>query len=194
MKICGLILAAGSSSRLGRPKQLVRTGGRTLLEKAIETALAANLNPVHVVLGARFEQIKASIEHFPLSIIENEQWQEGIGSSIRTGIRSVIAEGKYDAVLLMLCDQLHVDAPHLQALIDAYQNKQKLIIATAYGAQIGVPALFDQKYFPLLKELSGDEGAKKIIKRHSAEVHSLKFEQAIVDVDTPEDLLKTGLT
>ena len=193
MNICGLILAAGGSSRLGRPKQLVKAHGKTLLECAISNALDAPLQQVYVVLGDRFEQLEASVSHLPVSIIPNKQWQEGIGSSISAGIRSIRREGNFDAVLIMLCDQLHVTPGHLQALIGAYRQKEAPIIGTTYGGQTGVPALFDQKYFSDLEKLSGDTGAKMILFQQAHSLHSIKFEQALIDIDTPEDLIKSGL-
>lgn len=194
MRLCGLILAAGEFSRLGRPKQLILFQGKTLLQKAIESTLEVLLAKAHVVLGARIEQISSSIEHLSATIVQNRQWQEGIGSSIRAGMEAVVvAAREYDAVLIMLCDQLHVQSPHLQALIGAYQNKLGSIVAAAFGAQLGVPALFDQKYFEALRKLKGVEGVKKIILRHPEDVHLILFEQAIIDIDTQDDLIKTGL-
>lgn len=194
MNICGLILAAGGSSRLGRPKQLVRVQEKPLLELAIENAVKARLQQVYVVLGARYDQIAPSARHLPVSIIRNEQWQEGIGSSISTGINAISRVGSCDAVLIMLCDQLHVHPQHLLRLIDAYRRKKASIIATTYGGQTGVPALFDQAFFPELEQLSGDTGAKKILHQHAGRLHSIRFEQALIDIDTPEDLHKHGLT
>lgn len=194
MNICGLILAAGGSFRLGRPKQLVQSGNKTLLEKAVESANKAGLDPVHLVLGARFEQIKKTIEHLPVRIIQNQQWQEGIGSSIGSGMEVINAgEQNFDGLLIMLCDQLHVNTAHLESLIRAFRDKKSPIVATQYAGQPGVPALFGQKYFPLLEKLSGDTGAKKIISRHPADVHTILFQQAKVDIDTPDDLIKNGL-
>lgn len=194
MKICALILAAGSSSRLGRPKQLVKAHGKTLLERAAESAIEAGLEPVHVVLGACFDQINTSIAHLGVHICKNEQWQEGIGSSISAGMNSVTAEKEYEGVLTMLCDQLHVNSAHLKTLINAFLKEEKGIIATEYANQPGVPALFSRKYFSLLQKLKGDEGAKKIIRRNPEDVHSILFEEAIRDIDTQEDLTEEGLT
>lgn len=193
MKICGLILAAGASSRLGRPKQLVSVKGKSLLEKAIKTALEAGLNQVYVVLGAHFDEVKASIAHLPVRIIHHEQWQQGIGSSISAGMQTIHAEDHYDAVLIMLCDQLHINIAHLKALLIPYLNSDKAIVATSYGNQTGVPALFDHQHFSLLQALSGDTGAKKIISQQADKVHSIRFEEASIDIDTPEDLAGAGL-
>ena len=193
MKVCGLILAAGGSSRLGRPKQLVSAHGKSLLEKAIDSSLQTDLQQVYVVLGAKVEEVEASVKHLPVRTIYNERWQEGIGSSISCGLRKIQSEGNFDAVLIMLCDQLHITAHHLQSLIDAYLHKKASIIATTYGQQAGVPALFDQQFFPHLQNLSGDTGAKKILHQQTESLHPIPFEQAIIDVDTPEDLEKLGL-
>lgn len=194
MNICGLILAAGASTRLGRPKQLLRAQGKPLLEKAAETALEARLDAVYVVLGARYEEIKTSIQHLPVQLIRNEQWQEGIGSSISSGIRATRASDNYDAVLIMLTDQLHINGAHLSSLVNNYlKSSHKAIVATTYGHQTGVPALFDKYYFPQLEDLSGDIGAKKLIGQHMDRVRSINFEQASIDIDTPEDQAKAGL-
>ena len=100
MKIGALVLTAGGSSKLGRPKQLIKAEGKNLLEKAIGSALEAGFASMHVVLGARFNEIKATIEHLPVGIIRNENWQEGIGSSIRTGVEFITARGEYEACWL----------------------------------------------------------------------------------------------
>lgn len=194
MKTAGLILAAGSSSRLGRPKQLVKSHGKSLLEQAIETALKVPLDKVFVVLGARFDEIEPSVSHLPVTVIRNDHWQVGMGSSISAGMKAVMKESGYEAVLIMLCDQLHMTAQHLDMLCDAQQQKRGSIIATTYGEQTGVPALFGHEHFRELEKLSGETGAKKIILQHAGKLHSIRFEQAIIDIDTPEDLHKNGLT
>ncbi len=194
MNICGLILAAGGSSRLGRPKQLVQAQGHTLLEKAILNALQAQFHNLYVVLGANYEQILPSIQHLPISIVKNENWQAGLGSSIRRGLQEIFNSQGFDAVLIMLCDQVHVTASHLQSIIAVYQNSNAPIVATRYGKQMGVPALFDRAHFAELAMLSGDTGAKKILQQHADTLQSILFEQAVIDVDTPEDLIKNGLT
>jgi molybdenum cofactor cytidylyltransferase len=193
MNLCGLILAAGGSTRLGRPKQLVKSQDKTLLQLAIENALNTSLQDVYVVLGANKESIEASIKHLPVQLIENAQWQEGLGSSISAGMHFIQKQGNYDAVLIMLCDQLHVNAAHLQAIIDAYLQKGAKMVATEYGKQLGVPALFDRMYFTDLAQLSGDTGAKKLLQVYAASLYSIPFEQALIDIDTPEDLNRLGL-
>ncbi|WP_224998989.1 NTP transferase domain-containing protein [Cesiribacter sp. SM1] len=194
MKVCGLILAAGGSSRLGRAKQLLQQQGKSLLALSIETALAAGLDPVYVVLGARQEQILDEISHLPVKIISNQEWQEGIGSSIRIGISHIEAEESYDAVVILLCDQLLITADHIKSLVALYQSSHKPIVATAYGAQSGVPALFSHSYFHLLLALQGDTGARKIIAQHQQNAHVVNFEAAALDIDTAEDARGAGLS
>ncbi len=193
MNICGLILAAGGSSRLGQPKQLVNAGGKSLLEHAIENAQKTCLQQIYVVLGAHREQIETRIENLPVTVIRNSKWQEGMGSSISAGIAPVTGEKKWDAVLIMLCDQLHINSQHLQAITSAFRQGKAPLIATAYGNQQGVPALFARQYFTELEKLSGDSGAKKILIRHASHLHTIPFEQALIDIDTPEDLVKNGI-
>ncbi|AHM58510.1 4-diphosphocytidyl-2c-methyl-d-erythritol synthase [Flammeovirgaceae bacterium 311] len=194
MKVCALLLAAGASSRLGRPKQLLEKEGRSLLQLSIETALVAELDPVFVVLGAREAEIRAQIRQQPVQLIYNPDWQEGIGSSIREGIKHIMEAGSYSAVVIMLCDQLLISAAHLQSLVKAYQQQQIPVVATSYQDQAGVPALFDQSFFPHLKQLSGDTGARKLISQHRDKVQLIQYEAAGVDIDTAEDALRAGLT
>jgi molybdenum cofactor cytidylyltransferase len=188
MNIACLILAAGSSSRLGRPKQLLKYKQKTLIEHTISTVLAAGISQVYVVLGSDFETIRDTISHLPVHMIHHQAWQEGIGSSIRAGISFIENENHADAILIMLCDQPHISGDHLNALIECYSKQNKSIIATGYEQHAGVPALFDQKIFPSLKELKGDSGAKSIISKNSDDVILINFEQAGIDIDTPEDL------
>jgi molybdenum cofactor cytidylyltransferase len=194
MKICGLILAAGGSSRLGRPKQLVKSNEKTLLQLAIENARNITLDEVFVVLGANIEPIATSLKHLPVHLVENEQWQEGLGSSICAGIRAIQQHGNYDAVLILLCDQLHITAAHLQAILNAFLMQKSGIVATSYGQQTGVPALFDQSYFSQLAQLTGDTGAKMLLHTNRDILYCIPFEQALIDVDTPEDLARQGLS
>ena len=189
MNIGCLILAAGSSSRLGSPKQLLKYNQKTLIENSISAVLTAGISPLYVVLGSDFELIRDAIRDFPVKIIYHGTWQEGIGSSIRTGISYMENENHFDAILIMLCDQPYISSGHLKDLIKAFSQEQKSIIATGYGNHTGVPALFDCKIFRSLKELTGDKGAKDIINKNCNDVCVINFEQAAVDIDRPEDLL-----
>jgi molybdenum cofactor cytidylyltransferase len=190
MNIGCLILAAGSSSRLGRPKQLLIYNQKTLIENTISAVLAAEVSTIYVVLGSDIALIRDAIRNLPVKIIHHHKWQEGIGSSIRIGISYMETENHFDAILIMLCDQPYISSEHLKDLIKEFFQKQKSIIATGYGNHVGVPALFHQKIFSFLKELTGDKGAKDIISKNSEDVFVKNFEQAAIDIDTPEDLSK----
>ncbi|MDB5088375.1 MAG: MobA-like protein [Mucilaginibacter sp.] len=181
-----IILAAGSSSRLGTPKQNLIYKGETLLQGAIKTALATRCSPITVVLGANFEVIKPTIEDLPVTIIYNEDWQQGMSSSISSGITELQKnEAKISSVILMLCDQPFVNKELLLQLISA--NSKQSIVACAYNKGIGPPVYFDGFYFPELLLLKGNEGAKKLILKHEAHVTTIPFLLGSVDVDTIDD-------
>ncbi|HEY8782331.1 MAG TPA: nucleotidyltransferase family protein [Mucilaginibacter sp.] len=181
-----IILAAGSSSRLSKPKQNLVYKGRTLLQRAIETALKSVCRPVIVVLGANENVIMSTIEGFDAAIIQNPGWQEGMASSIRSGIEELqIIEPEADSVILMLCDQPFVDA----SLIDRLVQKKsiKSIVACAYDNTIGAPVLFAAAYFDELLLLKGQEGAKKLLMKYPYDVITVSFPRGSIDIDTVED-------
>ncbi len=188
-----IILAAGVSARMGRPKQLLTYGSRTLLRHAAETALASVCRPVLVVLGAYADQLHSEIDDLPVQQVVNERWAEGMGSSIRAGLEALKhydRAGAAKAVVLMLCDQPFVTAAVINDLVMAYRSSGKGIIASEYGGTMGVPALFGREYFAELAALSGATGAKQIIAAHASEVVRVPFPKGITDVDTPEDYLQ----
>jgi len=186
-----IILAAGSSSRLGRPKQNLIYKGKTLLQRAIETASASICEPAIVVLGANIEAIGPTIEGLPIDIVKNPDWQEGIASSIRLGIHELRKiEPKADSIILMLCDQPFADASLLNQLVQ--KKLTKGMVACAYNNTVGPPVLFDAAYFDELLLLKGQEGAKKILLRYPDYVVSVPFAQGSIDIDTIEDFEKIG--
>ncbi len=183
-----IILAAGESKRLGKPKQLLEFHGQTLISRTIETALRVNSNNVSVVLGANAEKIKKEIENFPVKICVNENWQNGMASSLKSGLENLDAE--IDAVIIMLGDQPLIEARHIKSLIDKFEQTRNPIIAAIYKNTNGVPALFTKKFFPELLQLEGDTGAKKLIQKFIDLVESVEMPEAAIDVDTPEDFQK----
>jgi len=188
-----IILAAGSSSRLGKPKQNLIFDGQTLLQRAIKTALQVNCGPVVVVLGGNVDLIKPTLENSAADVIFNADWQQGMSSTIRTGIQHL--QQNYPdvtSVILMLCDQPFVDAAVLQKLIPA--NKQGAIIASGYDDTIGPPVFFDRYYFNELSALKGNEGAKHLLLKYKEKIVTVPFELGNVDIDTAEDFEKlTGI-
>jgi molybdenum cofactor cytidylyltransferase len=187
-----IILAAGSSSRFGSPKQNQVYQGKTLLQRAIQTAVtSACCDCVVVVLGANEGEIRPSISDQQVHIAYNPNWHEGIASSISLGVSELQKlEPLANAALLMLCDQPFVDPLLLYQLTARKAENDAGIIVCEYKGVLGVPALFDEKYFPELKELTGYEGAKKLIRDHADDVMSVPFGLGAIDIDTIEDFEK----
>lgn len=185
-KIGLIILAAGSSNRMsGEPKQMLEFEGKTLLRRAAETALQTEFSTV-VVLGANHQNLRKEIEDLPLKIAFNEDWKNGISSSIKKGL-SVFSEENLDAVIIMLCDQPFVSTEILLRLRDAFIKTKKPIAASQYENTVGVPALFAREIFAGLKNLREDEGAKKIIKKNMNKTALVAAPEAAFDVDTLQD-------
>ena len=186
-KIGTVILAAGESSRLGQPKQLLEFRGTTLLRHAAQTALAAG-GPVCVVLGAFAETIRPTLENLPVLVVENRAWREGMGASLRTGLRALLdAHASLAAVVFLLSDQPFISAEKIRALVAEHERTGRAIVASEYGGSLGVPALFASGLFPELRALAGNEGAKKIISRHRDAVAAVAFHEGIADIDTLAD-------
>lgn len=183
-----ILLAAGASRRMGQPKQLLLYQGQTLLKYITKCAIASLCNPVIVVLGANAEKIEPELASLPIKIIKNNQWNQGISSSIRCGINYIQKQySNIDGVIFLTCDQPFVSAELIKQLIDTYHSTQKTIIASQYGNTLGVPALFSSIFFPALIKLQGDRGAKKIINQYPDLVYVIDFPQGNIDLDTLEN-------
>ena len=188
MNIAIVILAAGESQRLGRPKQRLPYGGSTLLGHAIETALASLCRPVIVVLGAYADQIRSEIDASEVLVVVNEDWKEGMSTSIRAGLAAVEAlPQEVDGALFMLCDQPLVNGSLLDRLATAFYESKLPIAACDYDGDLGVPALFARRLFPELLTLQGAAGAKPLLRKHGSEAVCLPFPEGSLDIDTPED-------
>ncbi|MBT0810325.1 XdhC family protein [Litoribacter ruber] len=179
-----IVLAAGQSKRLGFPKQAVPFKGSTLLQHAITQAAALKTAATLTVISAGDEQRNlATITE--TEMVENPDFQEGMASSIRTGINHVLKHYPYlEYLIIMLCDQPYVESSHLQTLIDTQQKTGKKVVASLYEGRKGVPALFHRSLFPKLLELRGDTGAKNLITELGNQVVSVPFPLAAYDVDT----------
>ena len=179
-----IILAAGESSRLGKPKQNLVFRGQTLLERAFDSAQRSKCNSVIVVLGANSDKIKPITG---ITTLYNKDWQEGMASSIRTAMHEINKDLLVDRVIVMLCDQPFVSAVLLNALIDKQIETGRPIVACTYNGATGVPVLFDRTLFAELFSLQGQEGAKKILNAHTNELAAVPFELGSIDIDTPGD-------
>ncbi len=190
MSSIGLILlAAGGSRRLGSPKQLLRDeGGLSLIRRAAQAAAASQCRPIVAVLGASAEDIRPELAGLPLTVAINPDWQTGMASSLQMGLNSLEAAQTFDAVVVMLCDQPAVTGALLDALIAAYQATGHSIVACEYGETVGVPALFDQVLFAPLAALTGDEGARRVIRGYRGPISRLPFPEGLLDIDIPQDI------
>lgn len=185
MSDCGIvILAAGAASRMGKPKQLGKLCGVSLLRRCARTALATSRRPIHVVLGANAGALKPEIADLEVTPLINPDWVRGIGTSIRVG---VAAAAQCDAVVLLLCDQPLVTAGDIEQLVSERAKSGKPIAAAAYAGTLGTPAVFAAGLFGELLALSDEQGGKFVIQRHAAQVQPISIPQAAVDIDTEAD-------
>ncbi len=181
-----LVLAAGGSRRLGRPKQLERVGGRGILERVLSAAVGFAGHDVTVVLGAHASALTPLVSRFALTTVINRSWEEGLGGSIRTGMAAVPAG--CEAVLILLGDQAAVSSEDLRRLGNAWNGADNQIAASAYAGHVGVPALFPRICFSELAALRGDEGARQLLQRNSYRLLRVPMPNAGFDVDTEDDL------
>lgn len=182
-------MAAGSSSRLGYPKQLVKFRGNSLLQHSIDVAESLELRCKILVLGAEAEKIKKEIDTRDFHIAFNENWEEGMGTSISKGISEALKfENDLDHILILLSDQPFVTKEKIQELISTHLNTLKSATFSEYAGEVGVPAIFSKVIFLKLKMLKGDNGAKKLLYEKDFEFGTVSFEKGNFDVDTTNDV------
>ncbi|NNE65736.1 MAG: nucleotidyltransferase family protein [Pyrinomonadaceae bacterium] len=184
-----VIPAAGSSSRLGRPKQLVEFEGVSLVRRAAETAIEASPDLV-VVTGCEDIAVRDALKGIPVQVIDNPDWEKGMGRSIAVGVQqSLDLFPECAGILIFLCDLPTIDSGHLKRLIKKHGLEDLDLAYTKYTDTIGVPAVFGPRYFEDLIILDGDEGAKSIIGRgDDGRKMSVDFTGHFEDIDLPEDL------
>ena len=181
LKISALILAAGESKRMEKPKQLLRFHDKTLLSYAI-ASVELVISDIKVVLGANYTDISKSISDQTVEIIRNNQWSKGMSSSLAIGIESLSKD--IDAVLIMLCDQPLITNQYLKSLLDHFL-KHQVTICSGYNGICGVPAIFPKRLFPDLMKISGDRGAGVLLNKTNKIVIDCPL--AMKDIDTMED-------
>ncbi|WP_158615351.1 NTP transferase domain-containing protein [Acidipila sp. EB88] len=186
-----ILLAAGSSTRLGQPKQLVSYQGEPLVARAARLALAAGASPVVVVAGPHTAACREVLATLSVQIMENPEHAAGMGSSLRLGMQSLqsLQEPRPARVLVMVCDQPLLRVEHLRLLLDA--DCPDGIAAASYGEEprrVGVPAVFDRRHFAALAAATGDQGARALLR--SLPVTAVPIPEAAMDVDTPDDLAR----
>lgn len=182
-----LLLAAGSSSRMGRPKQLLTFKGSSLINYMLHEVESATDSPIYIVLGAYAEEIRAQLPSPPPHCLINPRWQEGMGSSIAHGIAHLQSYPHFQHCLILLCDQPHIDRHELKVLLALAKRSPERLIYTQYPDTLGVPAIFPRRYFKELVKLSGPKGAKSLIYQHRAQGIAHASTAAVLDLDTPAD-------
>lgn len=183
-----IILAAGASTRMKQPKQLLHFKEKSLIQQAIDTALATDTEQVILVLGANAETILAETNTAGVEVIVNGKWKEGMASSVRLGISTLQQNfPNIDSATIMLCDQPFVTSDLLNQLANTQEQSDKKIAASHYKNTAGVPVVFDKSLFPELLKLEGQEGAKKLLSVFSDEVVTVPFAEGEIDIDTEED-------
>jgi molybdenum cofactor cytidylyltransferase len=183
-----IVLAAGASTRLGQPKQLLDFGGKALLQHILEQCKPLHFSARFLILGAYSSDIQQNTNTFDFQILQNEHWEAGMASSLHIGIQAAIAHPSApEQVLVLLADQPFVSTALLQALLDTHQSERPPITASQYGTTKGVPAIFSKTVFPELLQLQGDRGANRLIRQYEAQVAILPFEAGSIDMDTRED-------
>jgi molybdenum cofactor cytidylyltransferase len=185
-----ILLAAGSSSRLGQPKQLVRHEGQSLLRRTASLAIASGASPVIVVLGNSAAQLRPELAGLPVSIVENSDWPTGMAGSLRCGLAQLLRLAPaVPAALLLVCDQPGLRVTHLRQLWEHQTQSNKVVAAQHHEGNPGVPAIFPARFFPRLAELQGDQGARAFLRQlPSSEIQIIPMPGAVADLDTQADL------
>jgi len=183
-----IILAAGASTRLGQPKQLLSYQGHSLLFNTVEVAVNSGCQPIVLVLGAYADLIFPEVRNFPIKIVKNYNWQEGMNTSIKVGINTLKeTQANLAGTILMVCDQPFISREIIKKIIDIYYLKGKTIVSCKYADTCGVPAFFSAKFFPEMLNLKVAKGAKQIINNYPDQVATVDFPKGEIDIDTFAD-------
>ena len=186
-QVGGILLAAGTSSRLGQSKQLLTFRGRPLVRHVAEQALASRLDHLVVVVGNLADEVRAALANLPVHVVENSAYRQGQSTSLHAGLLALPRELK--ATLILLVDQPFVDAILIDRLIGLYEEAGAPIVAPQFDGRRGNPVLFDRGLIAELLTVVGDTGAREVISRHRDRVATIELpdDRAFMDVDTWED-------
>ncbi len=184
--IFAIVLAAGASSRFGRTKQLEQFEGMPLAAGVLRKAESVFGNRTVLVVGKDWQEVAAACEPLAGFFVINEDYKQGIASSIACGVRAV-ADGA-DAILLTMADLPLVTEDHLSKLAETWRNSPRSIVASAFEDTLGPPAVFPKTDFDALLELQGDRGARQVLEANRDRVLQIDCEEAAFDIDRPEDL------
>ncbi|MDP5121281.1 MAG: nucleotidyltransferase family protein [Spirosomaceae bacterium] len=191
MNVAIIILAAGKSSRMGVPKQALEINGKSLIKTVIDTALETKCYPITVVVGANKSAFVSELEPMPVTLIDNPNWEKGMGTSIKMGlVGAFMVEKNFEAVIVLTVDMPFVTTSLINELIEKAADESVKIVACRYGESGGIPALFKRDILTDILELDDAEGAKSVILKHKTETAWVDFPNGNIDLDTPTDLRK----
>lgn len=184
-----IILAAGASSRMGAPKQLLLVDGKSLIKRICDTAMDTTCHPIVAVLGANRSLIRKETERMPITVIDNPQWENGMSSSIKMGLAGAyMTEKAIEAAIFLTVDMPYVNAELINKMIQKAESDEKIeIVACKYDNQMGIPVLFKRTLFTDLLELTGDEGAKKVVTKNKDKTAYIDFPEGKLDLDTIDE-------
>ncbi|WP_218598173.1 NTP transferase domain-containing protein [Polaribacter sp. NJDZ03] len=184
-----LVLAAGKSSRMNSIKQLEKINEKTLLELTLEKIQCVYTSTIFCILGANADKIKPEIRTKDIQFIENVNFEEGLSSSIVSGIEYLKnKEFNLEGIFILLADQPAINVAYIEDMIHLFYQNKNSIIASNYGKKFGVPAIFPKKYFSNLLLIKGDKGAKEFISKKKNEILCSTITTNFLDIDTKEDL------
>ena len=185
-QIAMVLLAAGGSTRMGSPKQLLAYRGKPLIRHVAETAIESGCQPVMVVLGSHAKEVQGALNGMDVVVVENTEWEKGIGTSVRAGIAGAEIMGSEGAIVA-LADQPLVTAEVLRRLVEEHEETGRPIVASEYDGTVGVPAFFTRAMFPKLMALLPSEGCQAVILANLEQSIRIQCPEAETDLDTPED-------
>lgn len=183
-------MAAGGSSRLGRPKQLVKFKGKPLLQHTIDLVEKLDFKRKILVLGSNKDLILNEVGSKNFEVVQNPEWEKGMASSIKIGLQELTRDTEMEHILLLLSDQPLLTTEYIQRMSMAHVYQKPMATYSKYGSEIGVPAIFSKSAFPYLENLKGDQGAKKLTLNTDVKFKTIEFEQGGFDIDTEEDVEK----
>ena len=184
--VAGILLAAGTSSRMGSNKLLFELGGESVLRGAARRALAAGVSPLLVVLGHEAERAEQELAGLPCRVVINPGYEQGINSSLKTGVSAVPAEAQ--AAVVMLADMPFVTPEMLAGLIARFRSSEAPLVISDYEGVHAPPMLYDRSLFGELLTMTGEGCGRQVVKRHRDEAEVLSWPvSALADLDVPED-------
>jgi CTP:molybdopterin cytidylyltransferase MocA len=183
-----VLLAAGQSRRLGQPKQLVPLAGEALVRRAARAALATDPAQALIVVGAHADQVWAAVADLPLVRVDCAGWAAGLSASLHAGLARL--EPTVEAALFVLCDQPALETSHLRALVARWSEAPLRAVASGYAGTLGVPAVVPRTWFKDFETLTGDQGARDLLRARATRVEVVQAPALAADLDRPADLAR----